>query len=262
MDKQTDLFMEDSHFTLVNESDKSDIDVNSLKIHQTELKEIRYSTAEELFSGFNTLKVITFSYSLNFINSIISMFDKAEIIIGGNFLVEKDQTYHDFLAEIFSNNAEIPKLISKFPNISAMMRTNNIEVRTPNFLIDHRKLYLLQSDEGRTRVISASANFTGKAWNNDILENITCDDSEYAYDIYSQEFDVAWSTSSSIIKPVESSKKADKENTETEPLKDCALLKKIKETGKTIVLQYHEGTTYSIDNIKYTIDRRSPLRSV
>lgn len=260
MEHQTDIFSDNSNFTFVNEEVNNTSDENLLKIHQTELKYVCYSSVDELFSGFNTLKVITFSYSLSFIDSIISKFDRAEIIIGGSFLVEKDQTYHEFLAEVLANNAEVPKLIKKFPNLSTMIEDENIEVRTPNFLIDHRKVYLLQSDDGRTRVITASANFTGKAWNNDIVENITCDDTEYAYEVYSEEFETAWANSSDIIKPVESSKRKDPDAAETvadeeaDPVTDSSILKKIKETGETIVLQHYREDTISIENIKYTID--------
>lgn len=256
MEQQTDLFADNSNFTFVNEEVNNSSDVNSLKIHRTELKDVFYSTADELFSGFNSLKVITFSYSMSFIDSIISKFDRAEIIIGGGFLVEKDQTCHDFLAEVLSNNAEVPKLLSKYPNITSMLESGDLEVRTPNFLIDHRKVYLLQSDSGRTRVITTSANFTDKAWNNDIVENITCDDTDYAYDVYSQEFEIAWGNSSDIIKPVVASKNKDPDSAEddTDPVKDTALLKKIKETGETIVLQHYQEDNIAFENIKYTID--------
>lgn len=256
MEQQTDLFADNSNFTFVNEEVNNKSDTNLLKIHQTELKDVCYSSVDELFSGFNTLKVITFSYSLSFINSIISKFDRAEIIIGGNFLVEKDQTYHEFLAEVLANNAEVPKLIKKFQNLSSMMESENIEVRTPKFLIDHRKVYLLQSDDSKTRVITASANFTGKAWNNDIVENITCDDTDYAYEVYSEEFETAWANSSDIIKPVVSSKSkgSNDADDETDPLKDTSMLRKIKETGETIVLQHYHEDNICLENIKYTID--------
>ena len=57
-------------------------------------------TIAQLFSGFNTLKAITFSFDVSFINEIANNFDYMEIILGADFLVEKNEQ----LNELFLSN--------------------------------------------------------------------------------------------------------------------------------------------------------------
>ena len=52
-----------------------------LKCYRNELKDVEYKTVEDLFSGYNTLKAITYSYGLDFIDRIVSHFDYAELIL-------------------------------------------------------------------------------------------------------------------------------------------------------------------------------------
>ena len=54
----------------------------SLKCFKNELKDVQFLTRAELFSGFNTLKAITFSYNLHFLESVLQDFEYAEIILG------------------------------------------------------------------------------------------------------------------------------------------------------------------------------------
>ena len=54
------------------------------KIAITKVKFIsqELSTYEELFRGFNEIRVITYSYALSFIEKIMHYFDHGEVIIG------------------------------------------------------------------------------------------------------------------------------------------------------------------------------------
>lgn len=245
MDGQLDLF-DNSSFTVIK-GRNTDCDEELLKCFKTELKSVDYLSLQNLFSGFNTIKAITFSYDIGFINEIMEQFDYGEIILGGNFLIQKDTKLQDLLAEICTNAYEAGKAIKNHDKLAGMLSNDDIEFRTPSFVLDHRKIYLLRSDDGRTRVIKGSANMSKKAWNNDHIEHYEYDDSEECYDEYVKDFETAWSMSRAITMDVISSKKED------DLVNGNAILKGVKETGNTIVLQQPE-TDISIDNVKYAID--------
>ena len=65
---------------------------NSSDLEVVEMKFIdrRLSSSRELFSGFKYLHVLTFSYDLDFINTIAKNFENVEIILGCEALVKFD----------------------------------------------------------------------------------------------------------------------------------------------------------------------------
>lgn len=234
-----------NQFTVIKNEELND--ENILRCFRTELKSIDNMTLDDLFSGFNTIKAITFSYDITFINEIMENFDYGEVILGGNFLIQKDTKLQDLLAEICTNAYEAGRTIKNHAKLAKMLSDGDIEFRTPSFTLDHRKIYMLKSDDGRTRVIKGSANMSKKAWNNDHIEYYEYDDSEKCYNTYVEDFETAWDMSRAITMDVISSKRSD------DLVSGNAILKDVKETGKTIVLQQPEADI-SIDNIKYAID--------
>lgn len=221
-----------------------------LKCFKSELRMVENLTLDDLFSGFQTIKAITFSYDINFINKIMKYFDYGEIILGGNFLIQKDGKMQELVAEVCTNAYESGKAIKKYNNLVDMMTNGDIEFRTPTFVLDHRKIYLLSSDDGRTRVIKGSANMSGKAWDNSHIEHYEYDDSEFCYREYEKDFETAWELSEEITMEVVSSKKAD------DLIEGNAILKGVKETGQTIVLQQSEDDII-LENVKYAIDHEN-----
>lgn len=79
---------------------------NRLKCFRSELKSVDFLSLKDLFSGFDSIKVITFSYDIGFINEILKYFKHGDIILGGNFLVQKDTKFQELLAEICTNAYE------------------------------------------------------------------------------------------------------------------------------------------------------------
>ncbi len=101
MDEQLSLFDVVEGFSAINGGkDDNDKPNNQIKCYHTELKDVEYRTPEDLFAGFNTIKAITFSYEIGFIDSIMQQFDYGEIILGANFIVEKDDKLNNFMAEV------------------------------------------------------------------------------------------------------------------------------------------------------------------
>lgn len=152
-----------------------------LKCYHTEMKDISYPTIDDLFSGYDSIRAITFSYDIAFINDIMKKFKYGEILLGTPFLVQKDTKMTEFLAETLTNAKEAADAVRRYPELSDMMINGDLVIHTPTFILDHRKIYLLSSDNGKTRVITALANMSGRAWNGEHMEFYECDDSEFAY---------------------------------------------------------------------------------
>lgn len=219
---------------------------NTIKCFESELIGTRNMTVRELFQGFNSIRVITFSYEVSFMNELLEMFDHAEVIFGANFLVQKDMKIQELLAEVLTNAYETAKVVMKHQRMVDLLETDRLELRTSTFVLDHRKVYLLHADDGRTRVITASANMSGRAWNNDQIEHYQYDDTSSCYEEFERDFNVAWDLAEELPMSVLVSKRED------DLVEANNILKKIKETGRTLVVQ--QGNEISIDLIRYTID--------
>lgn len=249
MEGQMDLFS-DYGLEVIKGGKENTANVELLKCFKSELISVDFMSLEDLFSGFDTIKVITFSYDISFIDEIMDKFHYGEVILGGNFLVQKDTKLSELMAEICTNAYETGKMIKDYDNLTKMLSSGDIELRTPTFVLDHRKIYILKSEDGRTRVIKASANMSKKAWNNDHMEHYEYDDTPDCYEEYSKDFDTAWNLSRAVTMDVISSKKSD------DLVQGNAILKDVKETGQTIVLQEPESCI-EFSNIKYTIDHEA-----
>ena len=143
-------------------------------------------TWQELFSGYNHLYAITFSSGINFIYSLLSMFESADVIFGCEGVLS--YSLHEVLA--YQN-----KLIERIRNTQSKTRIDllqKIDSGCVHFSVareqlSHEKIYLLTSDEGKKRVIMGSANMSYNAFSGIQRENICYTDSEEAFDWY---FDV------------------------------------------------------------------------
>ena len=138
MDGQMNLFANDAFSVIEGISTKDD---KLLKCFKSELQSVEYMTLKDLFSGFNMIKAITFSYDIGFINELMEHFDYGEVILGGNFLVQKDGKLNDLLAEVLTNAYEAGKAIQKYDKLANMLTDGDIEFKTPSFVLDHRKIY-------------------------------------------------------------------------------------------------------------------------
>jgi len=218
-----------------------------LKCYRNELKDVEYKAVEDLFSGYNTLKAITFSYGLDFINRIVSHFDYAEIILGADYMVRKDGSFNNVMVEIFANAKHSADIIKKHGTLMNMMKEGRLVFRVPKFVLDHRKMYLLKADDGVFRVINTSANMSGQAWNNSHMENYTYDDTQLCYEEYERDFETAWSDSEELPFSVISSKKSD------DLIEGNAILKSVKDKDQVTILKDRDDP-FVLEAAKYTID--------
>lgn len=141
------------------------------------------STYEDLFRGYNELRVITYSYALSFIENIMKYFDRGEVIIGFDKLINKNTAellaLQEFSTNFVCHNTYLQKRISN----------DEFRFYVLNDLVSHQKIYLLKADDGRVRTITGSANFSDRAWTGEQIECVTvCDDLE-CYEVYASQYE-------------------------------------------------------------------------
>lgn len=213
-----------------------------LKCNRVLFQESVYMDTEGMFSGFDEMRVITFSYDLDFIEKIMGFFSYAEIILGADFLVENDRQ----MTSLLSNAYGAAESVRAHPVLAGRLKDGDAVFRTPLSSIDHRKVFLLMADDGRTRTVIGSANMSAGAWNGSHMENYCFDDSRAGYDAYMEDFRTAWELSEEIPYSVVACKKTD------DIVKGNPILSKVKKTDKAIVLQQKMPP----EIVKYVIDHK------
>lgn len=204
---------------------------DTIRCYKEELKSINEMTPEELFSGFEDVKVITFSYDLQMIDWLMQRVKHAEIIIGADFKVRSDSKAASIVADALAVNSDSAKRISKYSRLVERMKNGDLTIHSSANIVDHRKLYLLHASDGRVRSIYPSANLSRNAWSYRQLEGYHYDDTRAAYDEYSNEFETSWALSQDIPYKVVNGDET------TDPVEANAILKQVEETGRTVVLQ-------------------------
>lgn len=220
---------------------------NQLKCFKSELKSVNFLSVPELFQVFDTIKAITFSYDIDFMESILQYFKYGEIILGADFLVQKDNKLNTLLKEVLTNSYQTTNILRSHEKLVSMIQSGDVNFRTPAFVLDHRKIYLLKSDTGKTRVITASANMSKKAWNGDHMEFFEYDDTAFCYDEYEKDFETAWLNSQEIPYNVVAVKK------DTDIINGNPIIKKVLKTKTAVVLQ-QVAKPISVNNIEYVIN--------
>lgn len=210
---------------------KHEEDKKNMKFKKKQLIDVQYAPYEEMFSGFNKIQAITFSYDLSFINNIMKYFDTAEIILGAKFIFDKDE----MLPRLLADAAALKNDITKDKRLSNMLKNGDLIIKVSTSIVDHRKLYILSADDGRTRVLSPSANLSWSAWNGSHLENYEYDDGEAGYEDAINDFEVAWSLAEEIPYACFSAKIS--ENADEDIVAGNPIVTKIKQTNSVIVLR-------------------------
>ena len=175
--------------------------IDKIHCHYFKYEKDTYEEPLSLFDGFDDLKVISFSYNYKFVAKISEKFEHAEIILGAQFMATKmNMETANQLSEVLSQADVLRKYLSGNEILAKRIIDNEVEVRYPEGLIDHRKLYLLKADDGRTRVIFPSANASERAWTKfSQIESFQISDDPIAYDKYLAEFETAWELSTTIV---------------------------------------------------------------
>ena len=138
---------------------------------------------QDLFSGFDTLRAITYSSAIGFVYQLADMFEDVEVIFG----CEDVLSYS--LQEIMAYQC---KLVDRMRETASKMKIDlmsRVEDNTLHFFVareklSHEKIYLLSASDGRKRVVMGSANMSYAAFGGRQRENICYIDGSSAYDWY------------------------------------------------------------------------------
>ncbi len=181
MSKKNDMDINQISIFDLNENEKERLDSNLLTVVKATFAESEKKTWIELFDGYDELYAITFSSGLGFVCNLLKKFEYAEVIFGQEDIIGKG------LATVMAVETALVEQITK--SKFAVELSERIEDETLRLFVSratksHEKIFCLRSKDGRTRVITGSANMSRSAFEGYQRENIVYFDDEAAFDWY------------------------------------------------------------------------------
>ena len=198
---------------------------NKIDVVKMEFQEAQTVSWEELFEGYDRLYAITYSSGIDFVCALMRKFEYAEIIFGCDevisYSLQEIMAYQLKTIERLRENNSQSKLglIEKIDNES-------LKLFIARKKLSHEKIYLLEADDGRKRVIMGSANMSYSAFTGRQRENICYIDGERAFNWYKDSFEELKSDCSDDITSTSLSLADDHENLEEIPVMQTVRLKK------------------------------------
>ena len=212
------------------------------------------TTWRELFTGYDRLYAITYSAGINFIHQVLQLFDHAEIIFGC------EATINYSIAEVIAFHAEDMKVLRKDAKIQKYLHgridDGNLHLFIANEKLSHEKIYLMEADDGRKRVVMGSANMSSPAFTGTQRENICFFDGVAAFDWYMGCFSHLKSGSSVEI-PTDAIGMADLgENL------DNLLFSRHVRAKKVVLVTADHQKEGGVDKAKYTLDLHNAAKDI
>jgi len=143
---------------------------------------------QELFSGFDSIRAITFSSGVGFVYRLLDLFADAEIVFGCeevmSYTLQEIMAYQSNLLDRIRSgeSAAKEKLIDR-------VERGDVRLFVARTQLSHEKVYLLSAADGRKRVVMGSANLSFNAFGGRQRENICYIDGDSAYDRYFESFE-------------------------------------------------------------------------
>lgn len=161
--------------------------INKLDIVKLDYCEAQSLTWEELFSGFDKLYAITYSSALGFISELIKLFEYTEIVFGYEGVIDYN------IQEIMAFQQKIIEVIQEMTskasiNLIERIGDGKLSLYVADKKISHEKIYLLEANDGRKRVVMGSANMSYAAFGGYQRENIAYIDGDQGFDWYYQQY--------------------------------------------------------------------------
>ena len=192
-----------------------------------------------MFEGYDELYGITFSSGIQFVEKVADRFEHVEIIYGCEGVIGSD------IATIISLQTKSVELIAK--SKSAKIIAERIDANTMSIYVSrdtksHEKIFILKAKDGRTRVITGSANLSASAFCGLQRENILCFDDPNAYDYYKDCFDNFKELCSDNVSQKVISAIVDDEDYLRENIEEVPIIKTV-EAKNIVVIEPGEVTT-------------------
>lgn len=209
-------------------------------------------TWRELFSGYKSIKAITFSSGIGFVYQLLDLFKDAEIIFGCeevmSYTLQEIMAYQAKLMERIRNTDSAAK-----EKVIARVENGDVRLYVARRRLSHEKLYLLKAEDGRTRVIFGSANMSFNAFGGRQREIICYIDSKEAYERFEEAYEDLKRDSVDTItkKAVELSDAS--ENVDALP---------IAETVKVEKVIYIEPSKDVKDDVTFILDTRNLAKKI
>lgn len=176
--------MDNQQFSLFDDDQGEEIlpvTKGNLNVVKLEFVEGHSATWRELFEGYDELYAITYSSGIGFINKLIGLFAKAEIIFGCeqvmSYSLNEVMAFQTALVERIRSNKAKDKLIDR-------IKDGTLKFLVTRTKLSHEKIYLLSAENGRRRVVMGSANMSDQAFSGRQRENISYMDGEEVYNWY------------------------------------------------------------------------------
>lgn len=175
----------DNQINLFNDNNIDLISTPKIEIINATFNQVQRRSWEELFNGFDELYAITFSSGIDFVNKVISHFRYSEIIFGCEGVLNNETS-----AIIAMQTKAIEKYVSRksAKEMAERMDSGLLKLFVSRDTKSHEKIFVLKADDGRTRVITGSANMSSSAFCGLQRENVLCFDDQQAYDYYNNLF--------------------------------------------------------------------------
>lgn len=179
-----------------------------LTVFRAELVEHGQATWQELFGGFDTLKAITFSSSLEFLLRLAEGLRDAEIVFGSERILSKEhlalaqasQTIETYgFADAIADHKALVEALSRLLGGIGRELLDRVAAGSLRFRLlrgrpSHEKLYLLSGPAGR-RVITGSANLSLAAFEGRQHEITVAFDGEAAWAEFDRYYQRDWQDS-------------------------------------------------------------------
>lgn len=145
---------------------------NNLHVVKCKYLDSYDTNKNELFKGFDDIKVLTFSYGISFINFILDNFETAEIVIGSETHAKYDikevmANQQDPGSPFFAFQGATIRRIRRHEKLVNRIKKGEVSIWLAKDITSHEKLYILSAKNGNTRVITGSANFSASAFSGD-----------------------------------------------------------------------------------------------
>ena len=148
----------------------------AIEVVQASFVRRKAMTYQELFGGFDTLRCITYSYGMGFLEEIVCMFSNAEVILGDPTLVRTD------ILTVATAQVVSALEISKHKELVRRVESGALKIWLKRGPISHEKMYIMEADDGRRRVVFGSANMSRSAFTGKQTEGVYVFDGDDAFE--------------------------------------------------------------------------------
>lgn len=160
---------------------------NKIDVVKMDFLEAETVSWRELFHGFHTLHAITYSSGIGFICELLDLFEYSEIIFGNQNAMTFSM--QEIMAFQLLTIESIKETSNKFQlNLTSKIQNGNLELFVARERLSHEKIYLLESLDGRKRIVFGSANMSRAAFTGTQRENIGYIDGDKAFNWYMESF--------------------------------------------------------------------------